>query len=119
MKLNDKMIRQGDIFLNADSAYTVSELPPGAIEITPKTGCVVLAYGKVTGHAHAIYDTMTDDGSPKARLWSAGAERFLQVIVATSLKHEEHSAPILQPGIYKLPIQMEYDRSEGLRKVAD
>jgi hypothetical protein len=118
-ELNANIIRQGDVLLNGDKAYTVAKLPDGAIDITPESGRVVLAYGEVTGHAHAIYETKTSDGKPTVRMWSAGAERFLQVLVATTLEHEEHSAPTLQPGIYKLPAQMEYDRAEGLRRVAD
>lgn len=114
MKLNENQFRQGDVLLDA-----VSKLPDGAIDITPESGRVVLAYGEVTGHAHAVYETKTKDGLPAVRMWSAGAERFLQVLAASSLKHEEHSAPTLPPGIYRLPVQMEYDRAEGLRRVAD
>ena len=113
-RLNPNIIRQGDVLLNR-----VAKLPEGAVDITPESGRVVLAYGEVTGHAHAIYETTTNDGKRAVRMWSAGAERFLQVLVATSLKHEEHSAPVLQPGNYKLPVQMQYDRAAGLRKVAD
>jgi hypothetical protein len=118
-QLNSKIIRQGDVLLNGDAAYTASEIPAGAIDITPQSGRVVLSYGEVTGHAHAIYETKTDDGKPTVRLWRSGAERFLQVLVATPLLHEEHLAPKLQPAIYRLPAQMSYNRAEGLRKVAD
>lgn len=113
-KLIESLIRQGDVLLSP-----AAKLPDGAIDITPIEGRVVLAYSEVTGHVHAIYETKTKDGQPAVRMWSAGAERFLQVLVATPLKHEEHSAPVLQPGIYILPVQMEYDRAKGLRKVAD
>ena len=114
MKLNQNQFRQGDVFLDR-----VDALPAGAVDITPAEGRVVLAYGEVTGHAHAVYETKTKDGQVAVRMWSAGAERFLQVLLASTLKHEEHTAPQLPPGIYRLPAQMEYDRAEGLRRVAD
>ena len=40
--------RQGDVLLRR-----VSQLPDGAVK-SPKTDRIVLAYGEVTGHAHAI-----------------------------------------------------------------
>lgn len=102
-----KTIRQGDVAL-----VLINNIPDGARDITPMEGRVVLAYGEVTGHAHAIYDR------DSVRLWQAGTERFLQVLVKTALQHEEHSAAILEPGIYQLPTQMEYTPDE-LRNVAD
>jgi hypothetical protein len=113
-KLNEGQFRQGDVFLDR-----VDALPKGAVDITPAEGRVVLAYGEVTGHAHAIYETKTKEGQPAVRMWSAGAERFLQVLIGSTLKHEEHTHPALPPGIYRLPSQMEYERAEGLRRVAD
>ena len=112
--MNKKQFRQGDVFLDA-----IDKLPADAIDITPADGRVVLAYGEVTGHAHAVYETKTAEGAPTVRMWSVGAERFLQVLLASTLKHEEHTHPTLPPGIYRLPAQMEYDRAEGLRRVAD
>lgn len=115
MKLNKDQIRQGDVLLSK-----VDALPAGAIEVPMDGSRIVLAYGEVTGHAHAIYETKTKDGAPTAKLWSAGAERFLQVLLADlPLKHEEHSHPFLCPGVYKLPAQMEYDRNSELRRVQD
>lgn len=102
-----KTIRQGDVAL-----VLVSKLPSEAKDITPDKGRVVLAYGEVTGHAHAVYERES------VRLWQAGAERFLQVLVKTALKHEEHSTAYLDPGIYQLPTQVEY-HPEDLRNVAD
>jgi hypothetical protein len=99
-------IRQGDVCL-----IPVASLPEGA-KAAKSTKRIVLAYGEVTGHAHAIYDTK------KARLWDAGAERFLQVLERCELRHEEHSTALLEPGIYHLPTQVEYTPAE-LKRVAD
>ena len=101
------LMRQGDVGLQR-----VSSMPDGMKEIPLDKGRVILAYGEVTGHAHAIADT------PKAKLWDAGAERFLQVLEHTSLRHEEHAPIDLEPGIYQVIQQREYSPEE-IRRVAD
>lgn len=109
------MFRQGDVLL-----ISVNEIPKGAAETTERDpGRIVLAYGEVTGHAHAIYEPLTKatpDG--KARIWDAGAERFLQVLEVTSVRHEEHAPVSLAPGVYKVVRQVEYTPEE-IRRVAD
>ena len=125
-----KIFRQGDVLL-----IKVSELPKKVKNVTPKDR-IVLAYGEVTGHAHAIYPeksldlTVLDkvkqrfaanDTQPmrlKAKLWDGGAERFLQVIEKTALRHEEHLPIPLDPGVYKVVRQREYDPVRE-RMVAD
>jgi len=104
-----KIYRQGDVLLRA-----VAAIPQGAKDVTPE-GRIVLAYGEVTGHAHAI-----DDAPPavKPKLWDAGAERFLQVVETTSLKHEEHAPVEIAPGNYQVINQVEY-APEEIRRVAD
>ena len=97
--------RQGDVLL------VPATLPKAATAITT-TGDVILAYGEITGHAHRIKE------SAKVRVWSAGAERFLQVMETTALTHEEHAPITLLPGVYKLPQQVEYSPRE-LQRVAD
>lgn len=109
------IIRQGDVLLVA-----IDLIPQEAIDITPQTGAIVLAHGEATGHAHAIHDRGTVE-APTARLWRAGAERFLQVMARTPLQHEEHTALALPPGIYKLPSQVEYapDYRHAYQRVLD
>jgi len=108
-------IRQGDVLLTP-----VAALPPGAVETPPtEQNKIILALGEATGHHHRIEDVIDPQTKvPAARLWTAGFERFLQVLVPVALKHEEHSAPTLPPGIYKLPRQVEYTPAE-LRRVVD
>ena len=106
--------RQGDVFMER-----VDALPSKVAEI-PQTDRVVLALGEVTGHAHAI---VLDKGPIKARLFDAGAERFLQVLVQSIVAHEEHAPIALEPGIYRVSkfgagTQREY-APEAIRNVQD
>lgn len=118
------VLRQGDVLL-----VKVAELPKRAKDVTPE-GDIILAHGEVTGHAHrlSLPNTMTmiEKGElvqapKKVRLWDAGAERFIQVMEKTALTHEEHSPIPLDPGIYQVIRQREYDpEAERLaRMVAD
>lgn len=103
------LIRQGDVI-----CIEVEAIPTGAKDVTPE-GDVILAYGEVTGHAHRIVQTKE---APKVRVWSAGAERFLQVVSAAPLTHEEHATIVLDRPIYKQVYQVE-ERGEEVRRVAD
>lgn len=69
---------------------------------------VVLAYGEVTGHAHAFYgeDTVELEGNK------------LTVKKTDALKHEEHKEHILNPGIGTVTIQREYSMG-SLKRVVD
>lgn len=122
MKQKHQQIRQGDVALEP-----VSKLPEGCTEIPNDRGRIVLAYGEVTGHAHAIADhrpqqragEIAEAAIARARLLRApSGDRYLEVKETVHLTHEEHTAHALLPGIYKLPTQVEYTPSE-LRQVAD
>lgn len=127
---SSQTIRQGDVLLQP-----VASLPVGCTEVPHDKGRIVLAYGEVTGHAHAIADHRVESDSrpaqraeeiadaaisrAKARLLVApSGERFLEVIDTVHLTHEEHTAHTILPGVYKLPQQVEYTPAE-LRRVAD
>ena len=103
------MYRQGDVLL-----VRVISLPKAINDITPSDR-IVLAHGEVTGHAHVI--ALTEEKTP-ARYFDAGAERFLLVLEKTALMHEEHSAVILDKGIYRQAFQVE-ERREEIRRVED
>lgn len=108
-----RIYRQGDVALIA-----VQQIPDGAIEQPPTdSGKVILAYGEVTGHHHRIERVTRDH--PSVRLWQAGVERWLQVMTRCELVHEEHSAIVLEPGIYSLPVQVEHTSEREVRRVAD
>lgn len=104
-----KLVRQGDVAL-----VPVEALPKGAKDIT-QTGDVILKLGEATGHAHRIIV----DKPGKVRLWDAGAERFLLVLEKVSLRHEEHGAIDLVPGVYHVPEQVEWTDENEPRIVAD
>lgn len=98
--------RQGDVLL-----VKVDKAPRGAKLVRMKDR-IVLAFGEVTGHAHALYE------KTKARLLDFKAARFLQVLEKTALKHEEHGAIFLDKGTYKQAFQFEEKRAE-IQRVAD
>lgn len=100
--------RQGDVFIER-----VESLPPDLTEMARDRDRIVLAYGEVTGHVHAIAER-------NATLFrSAIGERWL-VITATGaiVRHEEHGAIVLEPGVYRVGQQREY-HPEAIRNVAD
>ena len=94
--MKTEMYRQGDVLL-----VKVEELPSGAEELPPSDR-IVLAYGEVTGHAHAV-------AQMEARFYALGDVRYLAVGDAgAKLVHEEHSTIALNPGIYRIVHQREY-----------
>lgn len=120
--------RQGDVLTVLEK---ISVLPAGAVEIKTEAKRVVLAYGEVTGHAHAIYEQID-----ATKMWAIGKVKYLEVMAhamvmpgtvtsfigdggepqafgseprpGVALKHEEHTIHIIPPGLYKLPVQVEY-----------
>src|SRR6266568_8635268 len=102
-----KNIRQGDVLLQLQN---IKSVPAGASEIKPDGNRIVLAYGEVTGHAHAIYENID-----QVKMWAVGKVKYLEVMARVTLKHEEHSPATIEPGIYKLPTQVEYTPQALLR----
>jgi hypothetical protein len=90
------MVRQGDVLL-----VPVEAIPDGALPVARDRGRVVLAYGEVTGHAHAV-------DAPGATLLADEADRYLRLRSRAVLAHEEHAAIELAPGAYRVVIQREY-----------
>ncbi len=101
------MYRQGDVLLVLED-----EVPKAAEELKPEGDRIVLAYGEVTGHAHAV-------GKFSARIHALGETRFLEVGEnGADLVHEEHAAICLKPGVYRIVHQREYV-PDGSRLVYD
>lgn len=105
-----RMFRQGDVLIEH-----VDEIPTGLEPVERDAGRVVLAYGEVTGHAHAISDAGCE--------LLAGAEledRFLRVLDegGVDLSHDEHTTIHLPPGDYRVRGQREYT-PERIVRVAD
>ena len=103
-----KILRQGNVLLIMTPA-----LPKDAAAVKTDNGDIILAYGETTGHAHRIKNPIE-----KAKMWDAGAERFLHVMETVALTHEEHSAINIGPGVYRVAIQTQYTPTE-LRRVTD
>lgn len=143
MTMTPHQIRQGDVYL-----IPVTALPAGCRPIQPEAGRrFVLAHGEVTGHAHAIYEFTPDMDAEKAandaisnaatgaaatqaikramerrtaQMWSSpDGEWYLEVRQPSTMRHEEHSAPTIPPGIYHAPIQVEANADNMIRRVAD
>lgn len=122
-----KPLRQGDVLLQP-----VDALPAGCTPVPLDHGDVILAYGEVTHHAHRIANVASigpqaaDEiaqaaiARAKARLWqTAAGDRYLEVVEPVSLTHEEHSTIALAPGVYEVPVQIEWTAEHGARQVAD
>lgn len=107
-----KQFRQGDVFLRE-----VKSIPAGAKPGTKKDqngqSRIVLAYGEVTGHAHAIHDLENVDV-----FVTAEGGFYLKVKTETPLQHEEHGTITIPAGNYERVIQREYSPEE-IRNVQD
>lgn len=105
------MYRQGDVGIRL-----VNAIPSNTAEIARDNGRIILAYGEVTGHAHAILDTAAE----LVRTADTN-QRFLRVMGASGveLRHEEHATIILPPGNYEIIQQVEYVPQALPRAVAD
>jgi len=143
MTTKPQQIRQGDVYL-----IPVTALPAGCKPIQPEGGRrFVLAHGEATGHAHAIYEFTADEDAEKAasdaiasasasasaeqavkramklrtaQMWaSPDGEWYLEVRQPSTMRHEEHGAPTIPPGIYHAPIQVEANADNMVRRVAD
>jgi len=98
--------RQGDVLLKR-----IGSLPAGAERQGADGGRIVLAYGEVTGHAHAI-------DAAAATMYRSGNKDILETRKGAVLRHEEHTALPLEPGYYEVIRQREYEH-QGWRQVAD
>tara|TARA_Y100001978_G_C23554467_1_gene366179 strand:- start:116 stop:457 length:342 start_codon:yes stop_codon:yes gene_type:complete len=93
-----KQYRQGDVLL---VKLDLEKIPDGATREAVDDR-VVLAYGEVTGHAHAI-DPLC------ASLYRWQNDRLLEANAGAVLVHEEHSPITLEPGFYRVIQQREYE----------
>jgi len=106
------LYRQGDVLIRQ-----IESLPTNATVVdNTKLGRIVLAYGEVTGHAHAI--TLGEAVEYTMEQAGAAVRRFLDVVSSATVKHEEHAAIPLPAGVYEIVQQREYT-PEAIRNVAD
>lgn len=105
--MKGQIYRQGDVLLKPIARIPKYTKPRG------DKGRIVLAYGEVTGHAHAIHDLEQCD----VRV-AADGRVYLKVKDSVGLQHEEHGQIDVLPGNYEVIIQREYSPEE-IRNVAD
>src|SRR5271156_264183 len=88
--------RQGDVLL-----LKVDSLPDNAMAGESEEARIVLAYGEVTGHAHAL-------STEHARIYLSGDQRYIVTTAGATLVHEEHAPIALKPGVYRVVQQREF-----------
>lgn len=116
-------IRQGDVLL------LPATLPKGAKrrKTDERADGVVLAYGEVTGHLHAVEEGTTlelyeHDGLVYLRVTGKGAEirhGSLEGRKVRELPVPEHRALSVPPGVYLVPGQVTWTTERGAARVAD
>lgn len=105
--MNRFQARQGDVFIQE-----VTEIDKMANEHPMDNGRHILAYGEITGHAHAITET---EG---VTMFNRDGQLWLKTDKPTEVRHEEHGAITIPKGLFKITIQREY-HPEGIRNVLD
>lgn len=104
--MTKRQYRQGDVLL-----VEIDSLPSELKPVPLDQARVILAYGEVTGHAHAIEGALTV-------LYQREDKRYLSVPIGAVLRHEEHAELPIAPGVYQVIRQREYQH-DGWRQVAD
>jgi hypothetical protein len=116
-----KIIRQGDVLLVP--VPVPNGKPAGATPVPLDKGRIVLAYGEVTGHAHAIAidpEAVVNTAVRKAQLHAlSNGTRLLEVREPVTLTHEEHTAHTIPPGWYEVPVQVDMTIDRLPRRVGD
>jgi hypothetical protein len=103
-----EIYRQGDVLLVRVRRSIAKDAAP----VARVAGRLILAYGEVTGHAHAI------DSALAELFEERGGALYLRVRGPAALTHEEHAAIALPRGTFRVFLQREYAPGE-LRQVAD
>ena len=68
--------------------------------------------GEATGHAHAITDVAN------ATVYTLADALFVDVAETVVVVHDEHDPVVLDPGVWFVPMQVEYTPAE-IRRVLD
>lgn len=98
--------RQGDVLLQKVDSLPANSQP---VEFDER---IVLAYGEVTGHCHAL-------STASAAMFTYNGQRLVQVVEGAQLRHEEHATIVLPKGVYKVIQQREYVPEAPPRDVLD
>ena len=89
-------VRQGDVLLTkiGDEVMESAKL---------KEGMLILVEGELTGHAHRV------SAADAHFVHDPSGRMVLEVFRPTQLLHEEHTSVDLEPGVYEVTRQREYD----------
>ena len=100
-------IYQGDVMIER-----IASLPSGTRKVRTNG---LLAEGEATGHHHSV--AVLD----AAEVLEIGDGLYLNVTAegGVSIVHQEHDAVHVDPGIYRVVRQREYDSAEGWRQTRD
>ncbi len=109
-----QQLRQGDVLLQR-----VRSIPKGATKKPTDQGRVILAYGEVTGHAHAVVVERSDRETVEAFLAELDGVVYLSAPAGARVVHEEHGTIPLEAGTYKVIRQREWTDEDEPRQVAD
>lgn len=125
-----QIFRQGDILLRE-----VTDVDASRLHTVQKRDGIVLAYGEVTGHSHRVSGEATlaadtDMTEAQAHQFALNGQKngrlFLLLDDSVSVVHEEHGTiPITgrgeagKPRVFEVIRQREFDKTEGMRFVAD
>ena len=107
--MNDKLYRHGDVWMRK-----ITELPEGE---AIKTSSVKLALGEATGHAHTLQIPV----GAMLQYWGKdGDVTHFELPSIAELTHNEHKMLKIEPGIYEIIREQEYDYfKDEIRRVAD
>ena len=115
MKTFKNAAAQGDLMLRK-----IESVPANAVPVKADNGVYVLAHSE-TGHNHVVMErpgvTLLRDPVDQFRgfLIVSGEPAELQHLRG----HDTHETIAIQPGMYELRRQREYDAFEGVRRAQD
>lgn len=102
-----KQLQQGDVTFNR-----VNEVPNGAKKVKRDKCGYIMAEGEQTGHAHII--------DAPIGFFEKDGVLFVDTKESVEVKHEEHGAVTLEPGIWQIGQVREWDYlAEMERTVVD
>lgn len=77
----------------------------------------IVAEGEATGHHHRLTAAL---GAKVAVMKGFNNEMYIRISEPTPLSHEEHHTLTIQPGVYEIKNEREFDYFENaMRKVLD
>lgn len=102
--------RHGDVLLTPVDKKTLTLIREEKGEYQKE---LTIALGEATGHHHTLYPT----GKERAvRLVELNGRRFIDVGTEYFLRHQEHKEQRIEPGVYEIIMEDEYDPFERVMK---